>query len=306
MSFLKQSDVVWLDGQFIPWQEANISVLTHTLHYGVGVFEGLRAYNTEQGPAIFRLQDHTDRLFRSAKIIKIPIPYDKEELNDVQQQIIAKNSLSAAYIRPMVFYGADSLGLNTAQLTSHVMVGAWEWGTYFGAEKMANGICICTSSYSRNHINSVFTKAKANGNYLNSILALQDAKMAGFDEALLLDNQGFVAEGSAENIFMVREGVLYTPELSCVLEGITRDTIFKLAADIGLKVIEKRITRDELYIADEVFFTGTAVEVTPIREIDGRTIGNGVCGNTTQQLQKMYFEVVAGKNKQYEKWITLV
>lgn len=307
MSFKNKNGVIWMDGKFMPWQEANVHCLTHTLHYGVGVFEGVRAYKTDRGPALFRLSDHTDRLFRSAKILNMKINYTKDELNSAQQEIINQSKLNAAYIRPMVFYGAESMGLLTKQLSTHVMIAAWEWGSLLGEENLEKGIKVRTSSIMRNSINSTLLKAKANGNYMNSVLALNEAIASGCDEALLLDHQGCVAEGSGENIFVVRNNVLYTPDLTAVLEGITRDTIFQLAAEIGLKVKEKRITRDELYIADEAFFTGTAAEVMPIREVDDRIIGDGKRGKITTQLQKMYLDVVHGKALQYHnKWLTFV
>jgi branched-chain amino acid aminotransferase len=306
MSLMNREGVIWLDGEFVSWQEARVHSLTHTLHYGVGVFEGVRAYETDRGPVIFRLHDHTERLFRSAKIVNMTIPYNREELNEIQQDVIRRNQLHSAYIRPMVFYGAEYLGLQTDQLSVHTMIAAWEWGAYLGAENLINGIRICTSSYTRNHVNSVLCKAKANGNYMNSILALQEAQKRGYDEALLLDHQGFVAEGSGENIFIVRDGVLYTPELTSVLEGITRDTIFKLAADMNLSVREKRITRDEVYIADEAFFTGTAAEVTPIREVDDRLIGDGKRGPITRELQELYAQQVRGRKSTHPAWLTFV
>lgn len=298
--------VIWLDGQWLPWREAKVHVLTHTLHYGVGVFEGLRAYNAEQGTSIFRLRDHTDRLFRSAHILNMKIPYDKATLDLVQRDAVRKNNLDSAYIRPMCFYGAEGMGLRADNLKVHVMVAAWEWGSYLGAENMEKGLRLRTASHTRNHINSVMCKAKANGNYMNSILALQEAIQAGYDEALILDHEGYVAEGSGENIFIVRKGVLYTPDLSYALEGITRDTIFIIAESIGLRIVEKRITRDEVYIADEAFLTGTAAEVTPIRELDNRTIGSGGRGPLTEKLQALYFDTVHGRVIHHPEWLTPV
>lgn len=295
---------IWLDGQFIPWQQANTHVLSN--HYGIGVFEGVRCYATPQGAAIFRLSAHTDRLFRSAQILNMKIPYDKETLNQVQCEIVAKNQLTNGYIRPFVFYGGEYLGLTTHSLSTHVMIAAIEWhGAYGGAEKLIDGIKVQTSSLSHNHVNSVFTKAKANGNYMNSILAMQEALACGADEALLLDHEGCVAEGSGAHIFLVRDGVLYTPELTTIIEGITRDTVFVLAKDLGLTVVEKSITRDEIYIADEAFFSGTAVEITPIREIDHRIITQGKRGPITKKLQEAYAKAVHGENLIHEEWITL-
>jgi len=294
--------LIWLDGKMVPWRDAKVHVLTHTLHYGMGVFEGVRAYKTDEGPAIFRLKEHTDRLFRSAKILGMGMPFDKETLNQAQKAIITENNLESAYLRPMCFYGSEGMGIRADNLKTHVMVAAWEWGSYLGAENMEKGIRIKTSSFTRHHVNITMCKAKANGNYMNSMLALQEAVNCGYDEALLLDANGFVAEGSGENFFMVRDGVLYTPELTSALEGITRATVMTLAADIGLKVVEKQITRDEVYVADEAFFTGTAAEVTPIRELDNRIIGMGGRGPITEQLQSMYFDQVYGRSDDYKHW----
>ncbi|RKZ85946.1 MAG: branched chain amino acid aminotransferase [Gammaproteobacteria bacterium] len=298
--------VIWLDGEMVPWRDAKVHVLTHTLHYGLGVFEGVRAYNTDNGPAIFRLQEHTDRLFRSAKIMGMNMPFDKEILNEAQKAAVRENNLESAYLRPMCFYGSEGMGIRADNLKTHVMVAAWEWGSYLGAENMEKGIRIRTSSFTRHHVNITMCKAKANGNYMNSIMALQEAVECGYDEALLLDANGFVAEGSGENFFMVRDGVLYTPTLTSALEGITRATVMTLAEDIGLQVVEKQITRDEVYVADEAFFTGTAAEVTPIRELDNRSIGNGGRGPITEQLQSMYFDQVYGRSEVYKNWNTLV
>jgi branched-chain amino acid aminotransferase len=290
----------------VPWREAKVHVLTHTLHYGMGVFEGVRAYNTDKGTAIFRLQEHTDRLFRSAKILGMKMPYDKETINEAQRAVVRENNLESAYIRPMCFYGSEGMGIRADNLNVHTMVAAWSWGAYLGEENMTQGIRIKTSSFTRHHVNITLCKAKANGNYMNSMMALQEAVSCGYDEALLLDAQGFVCEGSGENFFMIRDGVLYTPELTSALEGITRDTVITLARDIGLKVVEKRITRDEVYIADEAFFTGTAAEVTPIREFDNRPIGSGSRGPITEKLQAMYFDQVYGRSEVYQNWNTLV
>ncbi len=306
MAMADRDGLIWLDGEMLPWREAKVHVLTHTLHYGMGVFEGVRAYKTEVGTAIFRLQEHTDRLFNSAKILQMAMPFDKATLNEAQRVVVRENHLESAYIRPMCFYGAEGMGLRADNLKVHCMVAAWTWGAYLGAENMERGIRIRTSSYTRHHVNITMCKAKANGNYMNSMLALREALTDGYDEALLLDREGYVAEGSGENIFIVRDGVLYTPDLTSALDGITRRTIFKLAADAGLEVREKRITRDEVYIADEAFFTGTAAEVTPIREVDNRTIGSGGRGPITQILQSAYFDVVHGRAEQYLNWLTRV
>ncbi len=304
MSMADRDGVIWYDGQLVPWREATTHVLTHTLHYGLGVFEGVRAYDAEGGTAIFRLQEHTDRLFRSAHILNMQMPYDKETLNEAQRQVVRENGLKDAYLRPMCFYGSEGMGLRADNLATHVIVAAWSWGSYLGEEGMQNGIRIRTSSFTRHHVNITMTKAKSNGNYTNSILALQEALNDGYDEALLLDPEGYVAEGSGENIFIVRNGKLYTPELTSALDGITRDTIIQLIDELGLTLIEKRITRDEVYIADEAFFTGSAAEVTPIRELDNRTIGNGSRGPITEKLQSMYFDQVHGRRDSHPEWLT--
>jgi branched-chain amino acid aminotransferase len=306
MAMDDKDGVIWLDGEWLPWRDAKVHVLTHTLHYGCGVFEGLRAYRTDRGAAIFRLRDHTDRLFRSAHIMHMPMPFDKATLDRAQCEAVSRNHLASAYIRPMCFFGSEAMGLHAKDIKVHVMVAAWEWGSYLGQDGMEQGIKVRTSSYIRNHVNSVMCKAKANGNYLNSILAVREAVEAGCDEALLLDHEGYVAEGSGENIFIVRKGKLYTPDLTSALEGITRETVCAIAEEQGLKVIEKRITRDEVYVADEAFFTGTAAEVTPIRELDGRTIGNGGRGPITEKLQSLYFDYVHGRRQDHIEWLTHV
>ena len=303
MPMYDRDGIIWLDGQQVPWREATTHVLTHTLHYGMGVFEGIRAYHAEKGTAIFRLQDHTDRLFRSAHILRMSIPYDKTAINRACLEVVRDNELETAYIRPMCFYGAEGMGLRADNLKVHVMVAAWSWGSYLGNDGLEKGIRIKTSSYTRHHVNITMCKAKANGNYMNSMLALQEALDCGYDEALLLDTEGYISEGSGENIFIVRDGVLYTPELTSALEGITRATIMTLAREIDIQTVEKRITRDEVYIADEAFFTGTAAEVTPIRELDGRTIGNGQRGPVTEKLQTLYFDLVHGRHKQHAEWL---
>jgi branched-chain amino acid aminotransferase len=305
-SMADRDGVIWYDGKMVNWRDATTHVLTHTLHYGMGVFEGVRAYKTDKGTAIFRLQEHTDRLFRSAHILQMKMPFTKEEMMEAQKAAVRENNLESAYMRPMAFYGAEAMGISAKTLSTHVIVAAWKWGAYMGQEALDNGIRVKTSSFSRHHVNITMCKAKANGNYMNSILAHQEAAQDGYEEALLLDVDGFVAEGSGENIFIVRNGKLYTPDLTSALEGITRDTIVQLAAEIGLTVIEKRITRDEVYGADEAFFTGTAAEVTPIRELDRRAIGAGTAGPITKQLQKMYFDAVTGKSAKHADWLTLV
>jgi len=306
MSMADRDGVIWLDGEMVPWREAKVHVLTHTLHYGMGVFEGVRAYNTDKGTAIFRLDAHTDRLFRSAHILMMPMPWDKATINEAQRAVVRENKLESAYIRPMCFYGSEGMGLRADNLKVHCMVAAWTWGSYLGAENMERGIRIKTSSFTRHHVNITMCKAKANGNYMNSMLALREAMTDGYDEAMLLDNEGYVAEGSGENIFIVRNGVIYTPDLTSALDGITRDTLFTLADEAGIKVKEKRITRDEVYVADEAFFTGTAAEVTPIREVDGRMIGSGTRGPITTKLQATYFDLVHGRHAKHQEWLTLI
>ena len=307
MSTMADRDgVIWFDGEMVPWRDAKVHVLTHTLHYGMGVFEGVRAYKTTQGTAIFRLQAHTDRLFNSAHIMNMPMPFDKDTINEAQCAVVRENNLQTAYIRPMAFYGSEGMGLRADNLKTHLMIAAWEWGAYLGADNLEKGIRIRTSSYTRHHVNISMCKAKANGHYINSMLALQEAMSCGYDEAMLLDNEGYVAEGSGENIFIIRNGVIYTPDLTSALDGITRHTLFTLADELGIPVKEKRITRDEVYIADEAFFTGTAAEVTPIREVDDRAIGNGGRGPITEKLQTMYFDLVHGRPHVHPEWLSLV
>lgn len=298
--------VIWFDGEMVDWREAKVHVLTHTLHYGMGVFEGVRAYKAEQGTAIFRLQAHTDRLFDSAHIMQMKIPFDKNTINEAQRAAVRENNLQSAYIRPMCFYGSEGMGIRADNLKVHVMVAAWEWGAYLGKEALQNGIRIRTSSYTRHHVNISMCKAKANGHYINSMLALKEAVTDGYDEAMLLDAEGYVAEGSGENIFLVKNNIIYTPDLTSALNGITRNTLFALAQSEGYEIREKRITRDEVYIADEAFFTGTAAEVTPIREVDNRQIGNGTRGPVTEKLQALYFDLVHGRLAMHPEWLTPV
>ncbi len=305
-NFADRDGLIWFDGKMVPWREATVHVLTHTLHYGMGVFEGVRAYEAKGGTAIFRLQAHTDRLFRSAHIMNMPMPFDKETLNEAQKKAVCENNLASAYIRPMAFYGSEGMGLRADNLKVHVIVAAWEWGAYLGDDGINNGIRIKTSSYTRHHVNIAMCKAKANGQYINSMLGLSEVQRDGYDEALFLDVEGFVAEGSGENIFMVRDGVIYTPDLTSALDGITRATVIQLAEESGFKVVVKRITRDEVYVADEAFFTGTAAEVTPIREVDGRKIGSGSRGPVTEQLQSMYFDSVHGRDHKHKAWLSAV
>jgi len=304
MSMSDRDGIIWRDGEMIDWRDAGTHVLTHTLHYGAGVFEGVRAYDAKQGTSIFRLQDHTKRLLNSAKIIGMKVPFSQEELNQAQIDVVKANDMDYGYIRPMCFYGSEGMGLRADNLNVHCIVAAWEWGAYMGKECLENGIRVKTSSFTRHHVNATMCKAKVNGHYVNSMLALQEATQDGYDEALLLDPQGFVAEGSGENVFIVRDGVLYTPELSSALDGITRKTIIGLAMEMDVQVVEKQISRDEVYIADEAFFTGTAAEVTPIRELDNRPIGTGTRGPLTEQLQSKYFKIVHGEIEEYADWLT--
>jgi branched-chain amino acid aminotransferase len=298
--------LIWMDGKLVPWRDAKVHVLTHSLHYGSGVFEGIRSYETADGAAIFRLKEHIKRFFNSAAILSMPIAMSQQEMLDAHKEVLRANKLKTAYLRPLLFYGTEKMGLSNAGLSTHVMIATWEWGAYLGAGALEKGISVKVSSFSRHHVNVSMCKAKAVGNYVNSTLAVEEARRCGYEEAILLDTQGFVAEGSGENIFIVRDGQLYTPPLESCLEGITRDSIIKLAADHGLHVIEKRITRDELYICDEIFFTGTAAEVTPICQVDGRKIGNGVPGEITKKLQTAYLDVVKGKNPKYIEWLDIV
>ncbi len=305
MSFADRDGVIWFDGEMVQWRDAKVHVLTHTLHYGMGVFEGVRAYHAgDRGSCIFKLQAHTDRLFRSAHIMNMPMPYTKDEINDAHKRVVRENNLDEAYLRPMAFYGSEGMGLRADSLKTHVIVAAWNWPSYMSPEAKERGIKVRTSSYTRHHVNISMCKAKANGHYINSMLALREALDCGCDEALLLDTEGYVAEGSGENIFIAREGLLFTPELTSCLDGITRKTLFDLAADCGYKIVEKRITRDEVYVADEAFFTGTAAEVLPIRELDGRKIGEGKRGPMTEKLQSLYFDAVKGKLNQHQDWLT--
>jgi len=305
MSMADRDGFIWLDGEMVPWREAKIHVLTHTLHYGMGVFEGVRAYKTDKGAAVFRLCEHTDRLFRSAHIMGMKMEFDKETINEATRAAVRENKLESGYIRPMVFFGSEGMGLRADKLKAHVMVAAWSWGSYMGAEAMEKGIKVRTSSFTRHHVNINMCKSKTNGAYVNSMLALQEALSCGADEALLLDAEGYVAEGSGENFFLVRDGVIYTPELTSALDGITRNSIIILAQELGYTVKEKRITRDEVYVADEAFFTGTAAEVTPIRMLDNRAIGSGSRGPITERLQTHFFDVVHGRSPAHMKWLTL-
>lgn len=303
MSMADRDGLIWYDGKMVPWREATTHVLTHSLHYGLAVFEGLRAYKTAAGTAIFRLKEHTERMFNSAHIYLMKIPYDRETLMEAQKEVVRANKLESCYIRPIAFYGSEKMGVSPKGASVHVAIAAWPWGAYLGAEGLEKGIRVKTSSHARHHVNVSMCRAKYSGTYANSILANMEATEHGYDEGLLLDVDGFVAEGAGENLFMVKNDRIYEPELNSALIGITRDSVIQLAADLGYKVEAKRITRDDLYIADEVFFTGTAAEVTPIREVDGRTVGAGKRGPLTEKLQSMFFDVVNGRSPKYAHWL---
>ena len=302
---------IWMDGQMVEWRDAKIHVLTHTLHYGCGAFEGVRAYNAAGGTAIFRLEEHTERLFNSAKILRMKIPFTPQEVMDAQCAVVRENKLEGGYLRPLTWIGDRKLGVSPKGNTIHLMVAAWPWGAYLGEEGMKRGIRVKTSSYTRHHVNITMIHAKAVSNYTNSILANMEATDEGYDEALLLDPQGFASEGAGENLFVVRKGVVYTPDSSAgALNGITRNTVMAICKDLGIEVKEKPITRDEIYISDEAFFTGTAAEVTPIRELDRIELGKddyvGSRGPITEKIQAAYFDIVNGRNPKYAHWLTKV
>ncbi len=306
MSMADRDGFIWYDGKLVPWRDATTHVLTHSLHYGLAVFEGVRAYKTVSGTAIFRLKEHTDRLFASAHIYRMPMPYDKATLMEAHKEVVRANKLESCYLRPIAFYGSEKMGVSPRGALTHVAIAAWPWGAYLGEEGLEKGIRVKTSSYSRHHVNVNMARAKFAGTYPNSILANMEATEDGYDEALLLDVDGFVAEGAGENLFMVKDGVIYEPEIASALMGITRNTVITLAAELGYKVIAKRLTRDDIYIADEAFFTGTAAEVTPIRELDNRTIGGGSRGPVTAKLQSLFFDVVNGKVPAHADWLSYI
>lgn len=306
MSMADRDGKIWMDGQLIAWRDAKIHVLTHSLHYGMAVFEGIRVYETTKGSAIFRLPEHTKRLFNSAKIFQMVIPFDISTIIAAQSEVVRANQLRSCYLRPLVWLGSEKMGVSAKDNTVHVAIAAWPWAAYLGEDGLEHGIRVKTSSFSRHHVNVSMVRAKASGYYINSILANQEALANGYDEALLLDTEGFVSEGSGENIFIVRNNIVYTPDLASCLDGITRDTVLTIARDLGYEVREKRITRDEIYCCDEAFFTGTAAEVTPIRELDDRVIGHGTRGPITTAIQNMFFDIVKGKVDQYSHWLTLV
>lgn len=303
---IKKTEKIWMDGKFVDWDKANVHVMTHTLHYGLGVFEGIRCYETKSGPAIFRLKEHVERLFKSAHIFLLDIPYSQKEIGNAIAHTVKINNIKECYIRPIVYIGYGAMGLYPKGNPVNVAISAWPWGAYLGEEGLKKGIRVKVSSFIRNHVNSQMSRGKVCGYYINSQLAKKEAITCGYDEALLLDTEGYVSEGSGENIFIVRNGILKTTPLTSILEGITRDSIMEIARDNGIEVIEERFTRDELYIADEAFFTGTAAEVTPIREVDGRTIGAGKPGEITKKVQSIFFDAVKGRNKKYKSWITRV
>jgi branched-chain amino acid aminotransferase len=297
---------IWMDGTMVEWGEARVHVLTHTLHYGLGLFEGIRCYKTERGPAIFRLPEHVDRLFEGAHIIGIQIPFSAEQITAAIRQTVRDNALEECYIRPLVYVGYGKLGLNPLGIPIRIAIAAWPWGAYLGEEGLASGIRVRISSFARHHPNIMMTKAKVVGNYANSQLAKVEAIQTGYDEALLLDPAGYVAEGSGENVFMVRNGVLKTPPLMSILGGITRASVVELARLEGLPLREEPLSRDEIYIADELFFTGTAAEITPVREVDKRTIGSGKPGPLTKRLQRQFFDIVHDQDERFKEWLTYV
>ena len=306
MSMADKDGVIWHDGKMVPWREATTHVLTHSLHYGLAVFEGLRAYSTPKGPAVFRLKEHIERLFASAHIYMMPMPFSKEVIKQACLDVVRENKLESCYIRPIGFYGSEKMGVSPKGATVHISIAAWPWGAYLGSEGLEKGIRVKTSSYSRHHVNVTMCRAKYSGTYANSILANQEAIDDGYDEALLLDVDGFVAEGAGENLFIVKNNTIYEPELTSALMGITRDTVITLANAAGINVESRRLTRDDVYTADEAFFTGTAAEVTPIRELDRRAIGQGTRGPVTGLIQKQFFDIVNGKAPTYDKWLTYV
>lgn len=306
MSMADRDGVIWYDGKMVPWREATTHVLSHSLHYGLAVFEGVRAYRTERGTAIFRLREHTQRLLNSGKIYMMNIPYSIEQLMEAQLDVVRQNQLESCYLRPIAFYGSEKMGISTRGATVHVAIAAWPWGAYLGDDGLQNGIRVKTSSYARHHVNVTMPRAKVASTYANSILANLEVTREGYDEALLLDTQGFVAEGAGENLFVIKDGQIYEPEIASALTGITRDSVIRIAAEFGLTVSAKRLTRDDIYIADEAFFTGTAAEVTPIRELDQRTIGNGKRGPLTEKIQTRFFDIVNGRAPQYDTWLSFI
>lgn len=301
---VQKAETIWFDGKQVPWDEANVHVLTHALHYGMGIFEGIRSYKCADGSsAVFRLREHVQRLFGSAKILRMVIPFTEDQIVDAVIETLQRNKQVEGYIRPLAFVGAGAMGVYPGDNPVQTIIATWPWGAYLGAEALENGIRVKTSSFARHHVNAMMTKAKASGNYVNSVLAKMEAKADGYDEALMLDVSGFVSEATGENIFIVRNGVIKTTPLTSILDGITRNSLMTLARDLGYEVVEQQFTRDELYVADEAFFCGTAAEVTPIREVDRRVIGKGTAGPVAKHLQKEYFALVKGDNPKYESWL---
>jgi branched-chain amino acid aminotransferase len=306
MSMADRDGFIWQDGKLVPWREATTHVLTHSLHYGLSIFEGVRAYKTEIGTAIFRLQAHTDRLFNSAKIYMMDMPYSKEQLMEAQKEVVRANKLESCYLRPIAYYGSEKMGVSPIGAKVHVAIAAWPWGAYLGEEGLTKGIRVKTSSFARHHVNVTMARAKVASTYANSILANVEATKDGYDEALLLDVEGYVAEGAGENIYIVRDGAIATPELTSALDGITWRSVQQICADLNIPVHTRKLTRDDIYIADEAFFTGTAAEVTPIRELDRRPIGSGTRGPITEKIQTAFFDIVNGRNPKYHHWLAKV
>ncbi len=303
---MNKTEKIWMDGRLVNWDDANIHILTHTLHYGLGMFEGIRCYNTSKGPAIFRLIEHVRRLFQSAKIFLLDIPFSEDEISNAIIETIRVNKLQECYIRPIVYLGDGAMGLFPKGNPVRIAIAVWKWGAYLGEDGIEKGIKVKVSSFIRNHVNSNMSRGKVSGYYVNSQLAKKEAISCGYDEALLLDTEGYVSEGSGENVFIVKKDILKTTPLTSILEGITRDSIITIAKDNGIETKEERFTRDEVYLADEAFFTGTAAEVTPIRELDGRVIGEGRRGKITEKLQSIFFDTVKGRNDKYESWLTYI
>ncbi len=305
-SMLQATDKIWMNGSFVKWDDARVHILTHSLHYGTAVFEGIRCYKADSGSAVFRLQEHVDRLFDSAHILQLEMPFTREAVTEAILETIRVNKIDACYIRPLAHIGYGAMGVFPKENPVEVSIAVWPWGSYLGDEGIKNGIRVKISSFSRPHVNATMVRAKATANYANSLLAKREALKDGYDEAILLDTDGYVAEGSGENVFMVRKGVIKTPPLTSILEGVTRDTVMQLAAERGMRLAEERFTRDELYVADEAFFTGTAAEITPIREVDNRAIGSGKPGPVTKELQTVFFDIVHGRDSRHADWLTPV
>lgn len=303
---LQATEKIWMNGSFVKWDDAKVHILTHSMHYGTAVFEGIRCYKTDNGSAVFRLQEHVNRLFDSAHICQLEIPFAREAVAEAILETIRVNKIDACYIRPLAYIGYGAMGIFPKANPVQLSIAVWPWGSYLGEEGLKNGIRVKISSFTRPHVNATMVRSKTTANYANSLLAKREALKDGYDEALLLDTDGYVAEGSGENVFMVRKGVIKTPPLTSILEGITRETIMQLAAERGMRLVEERFTRDELYIADEAFFTGTAAEITPIREVDNRAIGTGRPGPVTKEIQSAFFDIVHGRDSRHADWLTSV